>query len=122
MMKILQQVLFIFALVVFYTPSLAADSVRFFESIQDLPLMNGLSERAEDTVVFDKPGGRVIESIAEIHGVSNESVQQYYAAALPQFGWQSPGQNRFVRGNESLELIFENHGDLDVMRVLIRPR
>ena len=120
-MKILR-FLFCLSFFLFVSAQSFAELVRFFESIQDVPLMNGLSERIDETITFDKPDGRVVESVAEVHGVSVESVRQYYVTALPQFGWQHTGQDRFLRGHESLELVFENHGGFDVMRVLIRPR
>ena len=45
-------------------------SVVFFSAIQDMPIMPGLHELADQTVMFDKPQGRIIEAVAEIDSVS----------------------------------------------------
>ncbi len=107
---------------VFGSAQLFAQPVQFFQTLQDIPLMPGLVERSEDTVFFDKPGGRVVESVADMSGFSEEDVERYYMLALPQFGWKSVGQSQFSRQNESLVLVFETEGDYGVLRVLVQPR
>ena len=99
-----------------------AQPVQFFESLQDIPLMPGLIEQVDDTVFFDKPDGRVVESVADMAGFSQEAVESYYMSALPQFGWENAGGGRFNRGGESLELVFEGADDLGILRVLVQPR
>ena len=42
----------------------SAQPAQFFENLQDIPLMPGLVERGDDTLFFDKPEGRVVESVA----------------------------------------------------------
>ena len=106
----------------FTIPAGHAEAVRFFESIQDLPLMPGLVERAEDSLAFDKPEGRIVESVAEMQNLSGQAVRDYYGSTLPQFGWHRAGPNRFVRRNESLELAFEALHGVQIMRVSIHPR
>lgn len=100
----------------------AGGGAQFFESIQDLPLMPGLVERADATVVFDKPEGRIIESVAEMRGVSDAQVRVYYAGSLPQFGWQPAGPDVFVRDGERLELAFEPGTGSTLLRVMVSPR
>ena len=99
-----------------------AGQTQFFESIQDLPLMPGLIERADATLVFDKPEGRVIESVAEMQSLSDEQVRQYYASSLPQFGWEMAGEDIFVRQNEALQLAFESDSGYEILRIMISPR
>ncbi|MEZ5814495.1 MAG: hypothetical protein R3E13_07260 [Alphaproteobacteria bacterium] len=100
----------------------APSPVQFFEQLQDIPLMPGLAERDEDTVFFDKPGGRVVEAVADLEGFSQEAVERYYLLALPQFGWKNAGVNRFNRDGESLELVFEGGGDVQILRILVQPQ
>lgn len=99
-----------------------AGQTQFFESIQDLPLMPGLVERLDSTLVFDKPEGRIVESRAEIRELSHEDVREYYAESLPQFGWQMAGQDIFVRQGEELELAFESESGRGILRVMVSPR
>lgn len=113
---------FIFMLSFIAMPRLFAAETLFFEIIHDVPLMPALVERVDEAVLFDKPGGRVVESVAEMGVVSRAEVLGYYATSLPQFGWISQEDHVFLRGAERLELVFETHDGLNILRVLIRPR
>ena len=99
-----------------------AESVQFFEKLQDIPLMPGLVEQAGETVFYDKPDGRIVESVAALNGQSIESVRDYYQAALPQFGWVLKKDDRYTRGDESLELVFEEAANSQALRILVQPR
>jgi hypothetical protein len=74
----------------------------YLDAIEDMPLMEGLHETGEGGIVFDKPNGRIVRSIAE-GKVPARDVRKFYIDSLPQLGW--------VR-HEKLELI----GDLLVFR------
>ena len=104
------------------TFQVSAQGVQFFESLQDIPLMPGLTEHTGDTLFYDKPSGRVVESVADMGGFSDETVADYYLSALPQFGWKNTGPNTFSRGDESLELAFEADEGGNLLRVLVQPR
>jgi hypothetical protein len=74
----------------------------YLDAIEDMPLMDGLHETGEGGIVFDKPNGRIVRSVAE-GKVSAREVRKFYIDTLPQLGW--------VR-LQKLELI----GDLLVFR------
>ncbi|MGB4107865.1 MAG: hypothetical protein WBK55_08735 [Alphaproteobacteria bacterium] len=95
---------------------------RFFSSMQDVPLVAGLAELNDQTVTFDKPEGRIIESVAEIESGSFDSVKKAYDQALPQLGWNRITENSYARDNEFLHLNFETYGGRNFVRVLVRPR
>lgn len=77
----------------------------FLSVIDDVPLMPGLSERADAAVVFDKPEGRIVE--AEATGrLARADVLKFYAASLPQLGWRARGEGKFLRDREELALSF----------------
>jgi hypothetical protein len=103
-------------------PQAAATPPRFFSSMQDVPLVAGLSELADQTVTFDKPEGRIIESVAEIESGSFDSVKKSYDEALPQLGWNRIAENSYARENEFLHLNFETYDGRNFVRVLVRPR
>ena len=51
-----------------------------------IPLMEGLRENGDAAMLFDSPGGRIIN--VEAKGVVAASeVYQYYQAVLPSLGW-----------------------------------
>lgn len=102
-------------------PFAFADTPRFFSVMQDVPLMPGLIELGDQAVVFDKPGGRFAESLADLGGQSAESVTSYYAQSLPQFGWAADGQNRFEREGEVLAFEFEQAAGRGLVRVSLSP-
>lgn len=81
----------------------AADS--FIAGIDDMPLMPGLTQLADRTVVFDAPSGRIIEAYAE-GPVAREAVRSFYARTLPQLGWSQRDGGLYVRDGETLRLEF----------------
>ncbi len=80
------------------------DNSAFISAIDDLPLMPGLVEEAGG-VVFDSPGGRIVEAYA-IGDVSQSAVRDFYAATLPQLGWRALRIGVYQRENEILKVEF----------------
>jgi hypothetical protein len=93
---------------------------RFFQDLDDLPLMAGLQEMPEASMSFDKPGGRIGEVFAE-GGVPAETVAAFYADTLPEFGWEPVGENRYRRDGESLELEISEAQGLTTLRISLSP-
>lgn len=83
--------------------------------------MPGLVEMSDQVVAYDKPGGRIVETLADTGTLGQEDISAYYKSALPQFGWQGAGPNRFVRENEVLTLNFESLESRLVIRLVIEP-
>jgi hypothetical protein len=88
-------------------PALAADA--FVAGINDLPLMPGLRALPGEGMVFDAPGGRVVESWAE-GPAGREAVLSFYRTTLPQLGWSVAGPDVFRREGETLRLEFPASG------------
>jgi hypothetical protein len=121
-MKFLILIAAIFA---FSTPVFAAENVspaRFFTSMQDVPLVSGLTELSDQTVTFDKPEGRIVESVAEIDSGTFETVKKSYDETLPQLGWNRIAENSYARESEFLHLNFETYDGRNFVRVMVRPR
>jgi len=78
---------------------------RFVAGIDDLPLMAGLAPVAGQNVVFDAPGGRVVEAWAQ-GSVTREAVLSFYGSTLPQLGWTVAAPGLFRRDGETLRLEF----------------
>lgn len=82
---------------------------RFVTVIEDLPLMDGLSENENAAVTFDTAGGRIAE--AEARGnVTPAAVRRFYADVLPQLGWTKAGPGLYQRERERLKLAVEADG------------
>lgn len=84
--------------------------------------MPELSEIPGAGVIFDKPGGRIVEAYA-IGRVGRDRVIAFYRRTLPQLGWRADGAERFRREGESLSLEFlgvDQSGDL-LLRFSVKP-
>lgn len=103
-------------------PAHAADAATaYVAGIDDLPLMPGLVLVPDAGVVFDKPGGRIVEAYAE-GAVARAQVAAFYAETLPQLGWRARQSNVFLREGERLSLVFlGGDGDL-VVRFTLEPQ
>ena len=92
----------------------SAAAASFVDGTEDVPLMPGLVSVAGSNLVFDKPEGRIVE--AQAHGALDRArVHDFYAAALPQLGWNAAGADAWRRDGEKLRLEFHGRdGDLTV--------
>jgi formamidopyrimidine-DNA glycosylase len=99
----------------------AAETPQFFSSVPDMPLMEGLTELTDQTVVFDKPEGRIIESVALIERLSPGNVLKFYNDTLPQLGWTRIDELSFRRENEVLKVFVEANEGKNFLRLNIAP-
>ena len=97
-----------------------ASAIIYSSVIDDLPLMHGMTEKPDDTLVFDKPGGRIVEVSAETPA-SEEEVRDFYAQVLPPLGWKSPKPFEYVRENEMLKMEFEKAGGETLVHFTLTP-
>jgi len=126
MVRLLLLYVGIFALGFVFYPS-AAQAVDspppvFFSTIPDLPIMQGVHELPDHAVMFDKPAGRIIESVAQVDSVTWPQIQSYYKAALPQLGWALLSEDIYTRGGEVLRLEFEEIEGEYFLRIVLAPR
>lgn len=99
----------------------AAETAQFFSSVPDMPLMDGLTELTDQTVVFDKPEGRIVESVALIEGPAPDNVLRFYNETLPQLGWARIADLSFRREHEVLKVFVEANEGKNFLRVNIAP-
>lgn len=98
-----------------------AQDAHFLSTIEDLPLMPGLTEDADRSMVFDAPSGRIVETFATGRGVGKDQVVDFYARTLPQLGWRADDGARFVREGEVLVLEFAEGGPALTVRFALSP-
>lgn len=88
----------------------AAQAEGFSSAIEDLPIMDGMSEKTDKIVVFDTPEGRIVETTLET-SLGNIQVFTYYRQTLQQLGWTSIGgsERAYQRENEMMTIdMYEN--------------
>lgn len=96
--------------------------VRFFEALGDVPLMPGLAEAPDESIVFDQPGGRIAESAGVSSSLELSDITGFYGRVLPQMGWVPVAEGVFARGGESLTMRVESKDGLRVVRFSVSPR
>ena len=92
----------------------------FVAGITDLPLIPGLHVVDEATVVFEKPGGRLVRAIAK-GDRTEEAFWRFYEETLPQLGWRTVKRGKFVRDKENLHIDVEKNESQLIARFAIAP-
>ena len=113
----LARTLFAVFLIAVALPAAAGD---FLAGFDDLPVMPGLSAVDGAGIVFDTPGGRIIEGYAE-GAVTQASVGQFYDKTLPQLGWTRVAKNEFRREGEHLKIDFKGKDQTLTVRFTLSP-
>lgn len=92
----------------------------FFVTVADLPLMPGLVESPQTALVFDNPGGRIVEVTAA--GIlTTQSILAFYGETLPQLGWTALADDRFERESEVLRIVFTDTDGPTVVLFSLAP-
>ncbi|WP_236783687.1 hypothetical protein [Azospirillum humicireducens] len=84
---------------------MVAESGPFVPGFTDVPVMPGLATAESEPLVFDKPGGRIVQAVLSGE-VPRQAVLAFYDQTLPQLGWRRAGDRLFVREGEELRLEF----------------
>ena len=72
------------ALLLFCAATAAAFAAGgYLDKVEDMPLMDGLSETGDGGIVFDKPTGRIVRAVAR-GDVAPANVRAFYVETLPQ--------------------------------------
>ncbi len=92
------------------SPARAAESTRYVEGMGDVPVMPGLAPAEVAPLVFDKPAGRIAQSVMA-GAVDRSAVLTFYNQTMPQLGWsrapqRTGGGASFLREGEELRLEF----------------
>lgn len=97
----------------------------YLKSLEDIPLMAGLTERPNSGIAFETPAGRIIEAEAWSSSATEltpNAVLAFYRASLVALGWKVLGAGRFAREGEILR-IFTRAGAKGLeVRFSLRPK
>jgi hypothetical protein len=102
------------------TVSVPGRADGFFREPADLPLMPGLHELTDEAIVFEYPEGRLVK-VAASGLMPAAAVFEYYAAALPEFGWAEVARGKYRRDGERLSLDLSRHASHVTVRFSIAP-
>lgn len=109
---------------VFVSPAVSkADSgiQGYFSALPDIPMMSGMDEVEDQTFVFDKAQGKVVETAGFLADSSPKILEVYYAGVLGQLGWKPMESGVFRRDEEQLSVKFEQVGSGALVKFQLAP-
>ena len=77
----------------------------FIEGLEDVPVMEGLTQLPNDAISFGNEESRLVEAVLESDTLSFKKVQEFYKSTLPQMGW-------IYQGYRGSSLVFEREGEV----------
>jgi len=104
-----------------YADNKGETAPTFFSSLQDIPVMPGLTELKEQSFSFDKPEGEITEAAALMGNLQENQVLYFYQITLPQFGWGKISNSEFFRNGEYLKISFNRDSTDNMVKIMIRP-
>lgn len=116
---------FIFSLYILFLSAMPANATKFVEGMEDVPLMDGLSQITQDDISFGNEETRLLEAYVTSRTIKFGSVAKFYGESLPQLGWIYQGNRGnnllFDREGETLEIIKESANPL-VVRITVKSK
>ncbi|MDX2104692.1 MAG: hypothetical protein EAZ99_04920 [Alphaproteobacteria bacterium] len=100
--------------------SAPAAAQRYVLGTEDVPLMPGLSLRADTLTSFDSARGRVV-SIYGGGQLQRAQVLEFYRRSLPPLGWDVVTTRLFRREGEHLSIDVEDRGGGVAVHFLLVP-
>lgn len=94
---------------------------KFFQYLNDIPLMDGLYESTEDVLIFEKAEGRIIKTTALSENLTSDAISGFYRSLLPQLGWTETGHNTYQRQTEKLSIQFEKDTNFTIAYFTLEP-
>ena len=93
----------------------------YFSALPDVPMMSGMEEVEDQTFVFDKAEGKVVETAGFLAESSPEELEKFYREALGQLGWKPFKTGVFVRDHEMLSLRVTKVGNGELVKFQLAP-
>ena len=96
-------------------------ATQFFETLYDVPVMEGLQEIPEMALSFDLPDGRIAEAGALASNTPQKDIMAFYDVSLFQMGWEEKAANIYVREGQKLSISYEKSGSSLIVTFRLRP-
>lgn len=94
---------------------------QYWTLVSDVPIKQGLVHLEDMDVVFDKPNGRIAESVFYAENLTADDINNFYIQALPQLGWSIDELGNYVRDQEQLVIKTQQTGGELTVRFLLSP-
>lgn len=115
MSKILNALIFFCSILYYAGIDSKSNKTNFVDGIDDLPLHHKMTVNKNSLVMFDTNQGNFVE--VEIIGKSSiENISKFYNEILPNLGWKSENNTKFVRGKDSLELQYSSENQTVIVK------
>lgn len=102
-----------------------ASAAVFVEGMEDVPLMNGLSQITKDDISFGNEETRLVEAYVTSKKIKFSEVADFYKDSLPQLGWNYQGNRGgsllFYREGENMEIVKESANPL-IVRITLKTK
>ncbi len=98
-----------------------ARAESFFETLYDVPVMEGLTEVPAMALSFDKPNGRIAEAGAATKDKTATEIQTFYEQTLTALGWGKTASGVFVREKEKMYISIDDRYAMTVVRFSLQP-
>lgn len=113
------------SLFLLWSLTVPAVAANFVEGMEDVPLMDGLSQITQDDISFGNEETRLLEAYLTSRRLKFAAVANFYKESLPQLGWIYQGKRSngllFDRDGETLEIIRESAKPL-VVRITVKTK
>ncbi len=86
--------------------SLPAESQKFFNQIEDLPIAPGMEEVGPAGLFFQSSAGRIVVAVARGEGKLSV-IREFYEKSLPSLGWRFVRAGIYSRNSEILKMRFQ---------------
>ncbi len=117
----MKRLLFIYACLILMNSPVFAGEAQYSTLIDDLPLMQGMVENQDKSLVFEKPTGRIIEAFAVINA-KKDAITTFYKKNLPALGWKHQSELNFSRDGEQLTIFIKKSDKQHEIRFLLKPK
>jgi len=92
-----------------------AQSEKFVEGMDDVPLLEGMNQITQDDISFGNEETRLLEAYFNTQKLKFADIAKFYGESLPQLGW-------IYQGNRGYDLLFYREGEtLEVVRESVSP-
>lgn len=82
----------------------SAENQAYFSALSDVPLMENMKELTDQSFVFDKAEGRVVEVVGLLSASSPDDAIKFYDSVLKDLGWKPLKSEAYERNNEQLSV------------------
>lgn len=100
-------------------------ATTFIDGLEDVPLMEGVTQIQKDTISFGNEESRFVEAYFTSSRIGFKAIENFYVKTLPQLGWNYQGRDGntllFYRENEMLEIVRESAKPLEV-RITVKNK